>query len=71
MDFALTNPKNMYVLLAIELDDSTHNSPKTKERDEYLNKAYQDANIKLLRTYNCTIEELENKITSTIKLPQK
>lgn len=71
VDFALANPENMYVLLAIELDDSSHKQEKTKERDEYINKAYSDANVKLLRTYNCTAEELESKITSILEIANR
>ena len=68
VDFALANPENMYIILAIELDDRSHNNPKTIERDNFINAAYADAGIALLRTYNCRQEELENAIITTVNL---
>lgn len=41
---AETNP-----IIAIELDDKSHNQTKRIERDEFINKALENAKIKLIR----------------------
>lgn len=46
-DFVLCHPESIEILAAIELDDSSHNSKKRMERDKFLNKACQAANLEL------------------------
>ena len=68
IDFVLTE-KNCKIKLCIELDDNTHNQQKRIERDNFINKIFNDLNIKLLRIpvqnfYN--LEELEQKIKENL-----
>lgn len=48
-DFLLCHPKTSMIILAIELDDSSHKRKDRKERDSFLNQACEDANLVLLR----------------------
>ena len=48
-DFVLCDPNNAEVKFAIELDDKTHRQKKRIDRDRFLSKAAQTANLKLVR----------------------
>ncbi|WP_202973218.1 DUF2726 domain-containing protein [Psychromonas sp. psych-6C06] len=48
-DFVLCNKADLSVLCAIELDDSSHNKSKQKERDAFVEGACKSANFPLLR----------------------
>lgn len=68
IDFVITQ-ENCKILLCIELDDPTHEQKKRIERDNFINKLFEDLEIKFLRVpvqnfYN--MEELENKIKESI-----
>lgn len=65
IDFVITEP-NLRIKFCIELDDYSHNQPKRKKRDAFVNKLFNDTNVKLIRIpvqnyYNK--EELKNIIT--------
>jgi ssDNA-binding Zn-finger/Zn-ribbon topoisomerase 1 len=47
-DFILCHPDTLEVLMAVELDDSSHNSKKRIKRDEFLNDACQSASFNLI-----------------------
>lgn len=64
IDFILSNPDNLYPILLIELDDSSHEQEKVKARDEFVERIYQKTGYKLLRVKNNN--ELENKITEAL-----
>ncbi len=50
IDFVLIDPKITEIILAIELDDSTHRTNRDRiERDKFVNKAFEVANVPLLR----------------------
>jgi len=49
IDFVLCNHETMEIVLAIELDDTSHQRPDRKERDIFVNGAFDDAGIRLLR----------------------
>ena len=49
VDFILAEKENLKPLLAIELDDSSHNYKKRRARDEFVEKALRDAGLSLLR----------------------
>ena len=49
IDFILCNPENLFPLLLIELDDSTHDTDKGKERDTFVEKVFEKTGYKLLR----------------------
>lgn len=68
IDFVITQ-ENCKILLCIELDDNSHQKNKRIERDNFINKLFEDLEIKLLRIpvqnfYN--MEELENKIKESL-----
>jgi very-short-patch-repair endonuclease len=48
-DFLLCDPKNLKVLAAIELDDSSHRQVERVKRDDFLNQAVASAGLPLLR----------------------
>jgi hypothetical protein len=52
VDFLVVDEKTLKPLLAIELDDETHNSKKTKKRDAFVEKAYISAKLSVLRVKN-------------------
>lgn len=57
VDYLLCDSVTMKPLVAIELDDTSHNRSKRKERDEFVDKAFQAARLPLLhfiaqREYN-------------------
>lgn len=64
IDFVIAE-SNLKVKLCIELDDYTHKKDKRVKRDEFINKLFNDLEIKLIRIpvqnyYN--LEELKRKI---------
>lgn len=56
IDFLICNPDNLYPLAGIELDDSTHQSIKAKEKDEFKNEVFKSAGIKLYRINNLNMD---------------
>lgn len=48
-DYVLCEPEKMTVIAALELDDSSHNRKASIERDKFLNKACESANLQLIR----------------------
>ena len=64
IDFILCKPENLYPLLLIELDDSSHQKEKVKERDQFIEKVYEKTGYKLLRVENAN--EIEKKITDIL-----
>ncbi len=69
VDFALVNPYTMQVIIVIELDDRSHNQPKTMERDYMINQAYQTAGICILRIFNTNQQEIERRIEELLGKP--
>ena len=64
IDFVITQ-ENCKILMCIELDDITHQRKNRIERDNFINKLFEDLEIKLIRIpvqnfYN--MEQLEAKI---------
>jgi len=49
IDFVLCDPTTLEVVLAIELDDVSHERPERIERDKFVNLAFESADIPLLR----------------------
>ena len=49
IDFLICDKKNIVPLVAIELDDSSHSRPDRVNRDRFLEKAFADAGLPLLR----------------------
>lgn len=49
IDFVLCDPNTLEALVAIELDDVSHNRPERIERDKFVNLAFESAGLPLLR----------------------
>ena len=49
VDFVLCEPNGGRILLAIELDDSSHRLPDSKRRDRFKDQAFASASIPLIR----------------------
>jgi hypothetical protein len=49
LDFVLCDARSTRILAAIELDDRSHDSPKRKQRDEFLDQAFAAARLPLIR----------------------
>ena len=69
VDFVLCSAKTLHPFLAIELDDSTHDTKKRRERDLFVNTIFENANLPLFRTRDVEIEpsELKKQILEHIK----
>lgn len=70
IDFVVCDRDYVRPLLAIELDDKSHNRPKTQERDKFVEAAFKTAGLPLLRVhaqaaYN--LKELQEQIQSILK----
>ena len=66
IDYVLVN-KNFEILLCIELDDNTHKKSERIERDNFVNKIFEETDIKLLRVaveQNYDTENLRKIINS-------
>ncbi len=60
IDFVIFDKVNISPVLAIELDDYTHSYTKRIERDDFVNKAIHDAQIKMLRFKNEELADTAN-----------
>jgi hypothetical protein len=49
VDFVLCEPKQLRVMLAIELDDSSHGTAKAKKRDAFVERVLAKAGVRLHR----------------------
>lgn len=49
IDFVLCDPGDLTILVAIELDDESHQRPDRVQRDDFVNQAFRDAMFPLLR----------------------
>lgn len=69
VDFVLVDSRNFKTLLAIELDDSTHNEKDRIKRDLIVNDIFEKANLPLLRVDSIKIdnEKLKQMILENIK----
>lgn len=69
VDFVLVDKITTEILCGIELDDSSHDTPKRQQRDTFLDAALKTANLPLLRfkaeqTYNS--KEIEDAINLVV-----
>ena len=69
VDFVLVDSRNFKTLLAIELDDSTHNEKDRVKRDLIVNDIFKKAHFPLLRVDSVKIdnEKLKQMILENIK----
>lgn len=49
IDFVLCDKDNLEVMVGIELDDASHLRPARRQRDQFVNAAFADAGLPLLR----------------------
>ena len=66
VDFVLCDPVSMKPLCGIELDDISHTSKKSYERDQFIEKLYKDAGLELIRLSSksgYTANEIEVALT--------
>ncbi len=49
LDFVLCDPRSTEVVVAIELDDRSHDQPRRQRRDSFLNDAFKAARLRLVR----------------------
>lgn len=52
VDFVLSESSTLAPLLGIELDDASHDRPDRRERDEFVDHAFESAGLPLLRIRN-------------------
>lgn len=69
VDFVLVDSRNFKTLMAIELDDSTHDEQERIRRDLIVNDIFKKANFPLLRVDSIKIdnEKLKQMILENIK----
>ncbi len=68
-DFVLCDSNDLSVLCALELNDSSHNSKKRTERDNFLEKACESANVPLVQikaASSYSIQEVRKSISEFI-----
>jgi hypothetical protein len=49
LDFVLCDRNTTRIVAAIELDDRSHDTPKRRERDKFLDRAFSSAGLPLIR----------------------
>lgn len=49
VDFVLYDQRTLCVLLAIELDDASHDRPERQRRDEFVDEVFRGTGLQLLR----------------------
>ena len=68
-DFVITDPKNLYVLCAIELDDKSHERIDRQQRDYFIDKLCETVNLPII---HCTdINGVEDQICEKLKIHKK
>jgi hypothetical protein len=70
LDFVLCDPSSTAPLLAIELDDSSHERPERRRRDDFIDAALRDAGLPLLRVpvrRSYAVEEIAELIRERIE----
>lgn len=69
VDFLICT-KDMRPLIAIELDDSTHDRPDRQKRDAFVNSIIADADIPMLRfsANNWSTEVIKQRITHILQM---
>lgn len=66
VDFTLCD-MDLRVKLIIELDDSTHDRPDRQTRDDFVDRVFQQINVKLLHVRQCG-EDLEPTIVEALNI---
>jgi hypothetical protein len=66
VDFLVCESSTLKPVLAIELDDSSHNRPSQKERDQFLDDVFKAADLPLMRV-SPKMQYTREKVISQIK----
>ena len=66
VDFLVCKRDNGKPILAIELDDFTHNQKSRKERDEFVNTMYEKIGLKILHITELNKEKIEKELANLI-----
>ncbi len=66
IDFLLTEPETFEPVLAVELDDSSHDRLERRERDEFLDELFRAAQLPLVRV-EAASRYSPNKISRTLE----
>ncbi len=64
-DFVIFDKQNLNALLAIELDDPSHNQPERRQRDSFVNEAVKASDLNILHIKpkeNYDMQELKQQI---------
>lgn len=69
IDFVLCDKITTYPILAIELDDLSHQKPDRQQRDIFVDKAFASAGLPIIHTLSSI--GLAEKIDAHIKYPKK
>jgi len=70
VDFVVCDAATMQPLLAIELDDSSHNSAKARETDAFKDEVFKAAGLPLLRVpagYSYQSRDLQERIDGALR----
>lgn len=70
VDFLLCHPITMEPICAIELDDTSHSRPDRVVRDQFINQAFRDAGLHLIRYKNqnsYSLTEIEGKLLPILR----
>lgn len=72
-DFLLCDPSDCSIQLAVELDDTSHDSERSRKRDRLVNRACESAGLQLLRvkaarSYAAT--DIRNRIDALLSPPE-
>ncbi len=69
VDFVLADPRNLRILMAIELDDSSHDNIDRQQRDYFEDKVFEVVGLPFLRTKG--INGVEEQICEKLKINMK
>lgn len=73
VDFLICSAQSMKPVCGIELDDTSHARDDRIKRDEFVNRLYEEAGLKLIRFSNkkaYTISEVQEKVQSIVNYEQ-
>lgn len=69
IDFVITNPENLRILLAIELDGKSHEKIDQQQADYFKNTIFEDVGLPLIRTNGQ--EDIETLICEKLKITKR
>lgn len=67
IDFLIVQKETFRPLMAIEVDDTTHNRKDRQQRDEFINKVYSKVGLPIYHCWNLQKETMITEIENTLK----